>query len=102
MSKEPFINQEISYINFYGERKLSTVSNFIKYVFSINEIENKNGHICYNTKTPIELFSNKLTMSIYGLNILNSPRKMDHPNYTSFQKTQPSWVTYLTIISRKH
>ena len=40
MSKEPFINQEISYINFDGERKLSTVSNFINAFLSINDIEN--------------------------------------------------------------
>ena len=30
MSKEPFINKEMSCINFDGERKLSTVSNFMK------------------------------------------------------------------------
>ena len=53
MSKELFINQEISYINFNGERKLSTVSNFMKEFLSINEIENKKCHVCYNTKTQL-------------------------------------------------
>ena len=34
MSKKPFINQEISYINFYGEMNLSTVYDYIRF-FSI-------------------------------------------------------------------
>ena len=36
MSKEYFIRRDISYINLDGERKLSTVSNFMKEFMSIN------------------------------------------------------------------
>ena len=50
------------------------------------EIENKKCHICYNINTPIKLVPDKLIMSPYGLNIPNSPRKIDNPNYTSFSK----------------
>ena len=83
MSREPFINEEISYINLDGERKLSTVSNFMKEFLSINEIDNKKCHICHNKKTPIELVYGKLIMSLDGLNSPNSPWQMYHPNYTS-------------------
>ena len=38
MYKKPFIDQEISCINFDGERKLSTVSNYMKEFLSIIEI----------------------------------------------------------------
>ena len=41
-------------------------------------------------------------MSLDGLNSPNSPRKIDHPNYTSFSKKQLIWITYFKIISRKH
>ena len=37
---EPFINREISYINFDGDMKLLTVSNYMKEFLSINEIDN--------------------------------------------------------------
>ena len=83
MSKEPFINQEISYNNFDGDRKLSTVSNYMKAFLSIIEIENKKCHIYYKKKTPIKLGSDKLIMTLDGLNSPNSTRQIDHPNYTS-------------------
>ena len=37
-------------------------------------------------KTPIELFSDKLIISLDGLNSPNSPRKIDHPKCTIFTK----------------
>ena len=42
VSKKPFMNQEISYIMWNFEEKLFTVSTYIKAIFSIIEIENKN------------------------------------------------------------
>ena len=69
--KTPFINQEISCITFDGERNLSTVSNYMKEFLSLIEIENKKCHICYNTKTPIELVYDKLIISLDGLNSPN-------------------------------
>ena len=74
VSKETFINKERSYINLDSERKLSTVSDFIKAFFSINEIEKKKCHVLHNTKTLIELVSDKLITSLDGLNSPNSPR----------------------------
>ena len=66
MSKKPFIDQEISYINIDGEMKLSTMSNYMKYVLGIIEIENKKCYVCYNTKTPIELVSDNLLCLLMG------------------------------------
>ena len=43
----------------------------MKTFLSIIEIENKHCHICYNKNTPIELVSDKLIMSLDGLNIPN-------------------------------
>ena len=42
VSKKPFMNQEISYIMWNFEEKLFTVSTYIKAIFTIIEIENKN------------------------------------------------------------
>ena len=42
VSKKHFMIQEICYINGNGERKLGTVSIYIKEFLSIVEIENKN------------------------------------------------------------
>ena len=39
VSKEPLINQGISYINENGEMKFSTVSNYIKEFWGIIEID---------------------------------------------------------------
>ena len=41
VSKEPFVNQEKSYINVKGEMKFSTVSDYLKEFFSIIEIYKK-------------------------------------------------------------
>ena len=45
ISKEPFINQEISYINGNLEMKFSTVSDYIKKVLIMIEIEKNVSHI---------------------------------------------------------
>ena len=78
-----FITQEISHIIMDGDMKLSTVSNYMKEFLSIIEIENKKCHIWYNKNTPIEIVSDKLVMSLDGLNSSNLLRQIDHPNYTS-------------------
>ena len=41
VSKEPFINQEISYINKKGDMNCSIVSNYITKHINIIEIDNK-------------------------------------------------------------
>ena len=64
LSKEPFINPEISYMNGNGEIKLSNVSDYIKSFLSIIKIEIKMCHICYKWKIPFELVSDKLIISI--------------------------------------
>ena len=68
--------------------KLSTVFNYMKDFLSIIEIENKKFHICYNTKTPIKLISDKLIMYFDGINIFNSPWNINHPNYTTLTKNK--------------
>ena len=42
VSKKPFLRQDIFYITGNGEGKLCTVSAYIKYFLSVEEIENKN------------------------------------------------------------
>ena len=64
VSKKPFMNQEISYMNGNGEIKLSNVSDYIKSFLSIIKIEIKMCHICYKWKIPFELVSDKLIISI--------------------------------------
>ena len=100
--QETFINQEICYIDFDGEMKLSTVSHCMKEFLSIIEIKNKSCHIWYNRNIPNELVSGKLIVSLDGLNIPNSPWKIYHPNCTSLSKKQLSSMKYFKIISIKH
>ena len=38
--------------------------------------------ISYKRKTPILLVSDKLIVSLHGLNRYNSPSQIDHPKYT--------------------
>ena len=61
---------------------MGTVSAYIKELLSIVEIENKKCHRCYKLKTPVELFTEKLIMSLDGLHTSNSPRQIDHPRCT--------------------
>ena len=49
---------------------------------SIVEIENKKSQWCSKLKTPVELVTDKLILSLGGLHTSNSPRKMDHPKCT--------------------
>ena len=86
VSKKPFMNQEILYNNRNYERKLCTVSAYIKSFLSIIEIDNKICHICSIWNTPIELVSDKLIMSLNGLHTANSPRKFDRPKFTILTK----------------
>ena len=67
MSKKPFMNQEIRYINGNGGSKLCTMSDYIKEFLSKIETEKKKYHIFSKWKTPIELVSGELIISIDGL-----------------------------------
>ena len=65
---------------------------------SILEIENLKLHGCSKSKTPIELVSDKLIISPYGLNTTNSPRQIDHPKCKYWQNTPLFWMSYSGII----
>ena len=78
VSQKPF-SQEICHINLNGERNICTVSEYIKEFLSIVEIVNKICQRCSKLKTPVELVSDKLIMSLERLPTSNSPRKNDHP-----------------------
>ena len=56
MPKKTYMSQDIYYIIENGERKLCTVSTYIKYFLRIVDIENKQCHRCYNLKIPVEFF----------------------------------------------
>ena len=49
---------------------------------SIVEIENKKCQRCSKLKTPVELVTDKLIMSLDGLHTSNLPRQIDHPKCT--------------------
>ena len=53
---------------------------------SIVEFENKKCHRCSKWKTPIELVSDELIMSLDGLHTSNSLRKIDHPKCIVLEK----------------
>ena len=82
VSQKPFINQEICHINLNGERIICTVLKYIKLFLSIVEIENKICQRCSMLKTPVELISGKLIISIEGLPTSNLPRQIDNPKCT--------------------
>ena len=62
------------------------MSTYIKEFLSIVEIENKICQICSNLKTPVELISDKMIMSLEGLPTSNSSRQIEHPKYTSLKR----------------
>ena len=69
VSKEPFINQDISYINEKCEMNCFTIYDYITY-FNIIEIA-KIYEVLKKEKTSIESVSNKLMITLYGLNNSN-------------------------------
>ena len=83
---KPYLNQEIRYINWNAESKLSTVSAYIKEFLRKIEIENKTFHIYSKWKTPIEVFPDKMIMYLSGLHIYNSPRQIDHQKCSMLAK----------------
>ena len=78
MPKKPFMSQVICYINGNGEGKLCTMLSYIKELLSIVEIKNKKCHRCYKFRTPVELVTDKLIMSLDGLHTSNFPRQIYH------------------------
>ena len=98
VSQKPFINQEIFHINLNGERSICTVSAYVKEFLSIVEIENKICQICSKLKTPVELISDKLIMSLEGLPTSNLPRQIDHPKCTILTKD----TVVLDVILQKY
>ena len=59
------------------------MSDYTKYFLSIIEIEKNLSQVRKKEKTPIESVSDNLIMYIYGLNINNFPRKINHSKYTT-------------------
>ena len=68
------------------ERKLCTVSSYIKEFLTIVEIENKKCHIYSKWKTPIESVSDILIMSLDGLHTSISRRQIYNPKNTILAK----------------
>ena len=86
VSQKPFISQEICHISLNGERSICTVSDYIKKTLSIVYIRNKICQRCSKLKTPFELVSDKLIISLEGLPTYNSSRQIDHPKCTILTK----------------
>ena len=86
ISYELFRNQDICHIDLNGEKRISTVSTYIKEYLSIVEIENKKCRICSRLKTPVEVVSDKLIMFLEGIPTSNEYRPIDHTKYTSIKK----------------
>ena len=86
VSQKTFINQEICHIILNVERSICTVSTYIKEFLSIVEIDNKTFQRCSKLKTPVELISDKLIISLEGLPTSNLPRRIDHPKCTILAK----------------
>ena len=86
MSLELFSNQEICHIDLNGEKRIWTVSTYVKEFLRIVEIENKKCQKCSKLKTPVEVVSDKLIKFLEGLPTSNSSRKIDHTKYTSLKK----------------
>ena len=81
-----------------GEKSTCTVSTYRKELFSIVEIENKIYQRCSKLKTPVELISDKLIMSLGGLPTSNLPKKIDHPKCTILTKD----IVVLDVIIQKY
>ena len=86
ISFELFRNQEICHIDLNEEKRICTVSTYIKEYLSIVEIENKKCQIYSSLKTPVEVDYDKLIMFLEGLPTSNKYSKMDHTKYTSIKK----------------
>ena len=82
VTKKPFVSQEICYINGNGKIKLCAVSAYIKYLLIIVEIENKFFQRCSTLRTPFELITDKLIISLDELLTSNSHKQINHPKCT--------------------
>ena len=74
------------------------MSIYIKEFLSTVEIENKICQRCSKLKTPVELISDKLIMSLEGLPTSNLPSKIDHPKCTILTKN----TVALDVILQKY
>ena len=69
-----------------------------KIFLSIVEIETKKCHRCSNLKTPVELVTDKLIISLDELHNLNLPRQIDHPKCTILEND----TVVLDVISQNY
>ena len=74
------------------------MSAYVKEFLSIVEIENKICQICFKLKTPVELISDKLIMSLEGLPTSNLPRQIDHPKMYYIDKGHCRFGCHITEI----
>ena len=72
VSLKLFSNQEICHIDYNDEKRICTVSTYIKEFLSKVEIENKKCQRCSKLKPPVEVISDKLIMFLEGLPTSNS------------------------------
>ena len=86
VSLELFSNQEICHIDLNAEKRICTVSTYIKEFLSIVEIENKKCQKFSKLKTPVELISDKLIMFLEGLSTSNLSIQIDNQKYTSLTR----------------
>ena len=83
ISLELFSNQDICHIDLNGEKRIGTVSKYIKEYLSIVEIENKKFQKFSKLKTPVEVVSDKLIMFLEGIPTSNEYRQIDHTKCTA-------------------
>ena len=86
VSLKLFSNQDICHIDLNDEKRICTVSTYIKEFLSIVEIENKKCQRCSNMNPPAEVISDKLIMFLERLPTSNSSRQIDNPKCTTLTK----------------
>ena len=86
ISSEIFSNQEICHIDLNGEKKISSVSTYMKENLSLIEIENKKCQKCSISKPPVEVVHDKLIMVLDGIPTNLEYRPIHHPKFTAIKK----------------
>ena len=86
ISSEIFSNQEIFHIDLNGEKRISSVSTYMKENLSITEIENKICQKCSKLKPPVKVVCDKLIMVLEGIPTTIEYRPIHHPKFTAIKK----------------
>ena len=86
ISSEIFSNQEICHIYLNGEKRISSVSTYMKENLSIIEIENKVCQKCSKLNPPVKVVCDKLIMVLEGIPTNIEYRPIHHPKFTAIKK----------------